>query len=88
MALSKQTIRSNMHIVVDGREISKEELILISEGWNENQEIFFRKMLKQGGHFRLKGIKYEVDVDYNPMMRSDGMADKGVKQIPGEDGRF
>lgn len=88
MALSKQTIRSNMHIVVDGREISKEELIIISEGWNENQEIFFRKMLKQGGHFRLKGIKYEVDIEYNPKMRSDGISDSGVKQIPGEDGRF
>lgn len=88
MALSKQSIRKNMNIIVDGREISKEELILISEGWSENQEIFFRKMLKQGGHFRLKGLKYEIDVDYNPMMRSDGMKDEGVKQIPGEDGRF
>tara|TARA_B100002019_G_scaffold261933_1_gene249053 strand:+ start:675 stop:941 length:267 start_codon:yes stop_codon:yes gene_type:complete len=88
MALSKQSIRKNMNIIVDGREISKEELILISEGWSENQEIFFRKMLKQGGHFRLKGLKFEIDIDYNPKMRSDGLTDEGVRQIPGEDGRF
>lgn len=88
MALSKQTIRANMHIVVEGKEISKEELVLISEGWTETQENFFRKMLKQGGHFRLKGLKYEVTIDYNPMMRSDGSKDEGVRIIPGEDGRF
>jgi len=88
MALSKQTIRSNMHIIVDGRKISKEELILISEGWNETQENFFRKMLKQGGHFKLKGLKYEVSLDYNPNLRSDGNKDMGAQQIPGEDARF
>lgn len=88
MALSKQTIRANMHIIVDGKKISKEELIEISEGWNDTQENFFRKMLKQGGHFKLKGVKYEVTIGYNPFMRSDGSTDVGVKQIPGEDGRF
>lgn len=88
MALSKQTIRSNMHIIVDGREISKEELILISEGWSEIQENLFRKMLKQGGHFKLNGLKYEVTLDYNPNLRSDGNKDMGAQKIPGEDARF
>lgn len=88
MALSKQSIRKGMHITVNGDKISKEELILISEEWNDVQETFFRKMLKQGGHFRLKGVKYEIDLDYNPLMRSDGNKDEGVKTIPGEDGRF
>ena len=55
MALKKQSIRKGMHITVNGDEISKDELILISEEWSEVQENFFRKMLKQGGHFRLKG---------------------------------
>ena len=53
MALKKQSIRKNMTILVEGREILKEELILISEGWNLTQESFFRKMLKQGGSFKL-----------------------------------
>lgn len=88
MALSKQSIRKGMHITANGAEISKDELILISEEWTEVQENFFRKMLKQGGHFRLKGVKYEIDLDYNPLMRSDGSKDSGVIQIPGEDSRF
>ncbi len=88
MALKKQSIRKNMHIIANGSIISKEELILISEEWSEVQEQFFRKMLKQGGHFRLKGVKYEVSVARDDRTRSDGTKDSGVIQIPGEDGKF
>ena len=34
MALKKQSIRKNMLILVNGHNISKEELILISESWS------------------------------------------------------
>ena len=88
MALKKQSIRKNMTILVEGKEILKEELILISEGWNLTQESFFRKMLKQGGAFKVNGIKYEISLKRDNKMRSDGTKDSGVKQIPGEDGKF
>ena len=88
MALKKQSIRKNMYITVNGNSISKDELILISEGWNDTQENFFRKMLKQGGHFRLKGVKYTIDLAESDDKRSDGSRDKGVQQMPGEDSRF
>ena len=88
MALSKQSIRKGMHITANGDEISKDELILISEEWTEIQEKFFRKMLKQGGHFRLKGIKYTVELSKADNLRSDGSRDSGVIQIPGEDSKF
>ena len=88
MALKKQSIRKNMTILVEGREILKEELILISEGWNLTQESFFRKMLKQGGSFKINGIKYEISLKRDDRYRSDGTKDSGVKKIPGEDGKF
>ena len=88
MALSKQSIRKSMHITSNGDEIHKDELILISEDWTEVQENFFRKMLKQGGHFRLKGVKYIVELDRSADTRSDGSRDSGVIQIPGEDSKF
>ena len=88
MALKKQSIRKNMYITVNGNSISKDELILISEGWNDTQENFFRKMLKQGGHFRLKGVKYTIDLAESDDKRYDGSRDSGIKQIPGEDSRF
>ena len=45
-------------------------------------------MLKQGGSFKLNGTKYEISLERNSKMRSDGTRDTGVKQIPGEDGKF
>ena len=88
MALKKQSIRKGMSIIANGDPISKDELILISENWNEIQELFFRKMLKQGGHFKLGGVKYEVTLDRDSRTRSDGTKDSGVIQIPGEDSKF
>ena len=88
MALSRQSIRKGMHIIANGDVISKDELILISEEWSEIQENFFRKMLKQGGHFKLKGVKYEVNIERDYRTRSDGTKDSGVITIHGEDSRF
>jgi hypothetical protein len=88
MALKKQSIRKNMHIIVDGKELSKDNLITLSEEWTEVQENFFRKMLKQGGHFRLKGRKFIIELAEADNKRSDGSKDGGIIQIPGEDGKF
>ena len=88
MALSKQSIRKGMYITANGDKISKDELILISEEWTEVQENFFRKMLKQGGHFKLKGVKYIIELEGAINLRADGNKDSGVIQIPGEDSRF
>ena len=88
MPLKKHSIRKNMHIIVDGKNLSKDDLISLSEEWSEVQENFFRKMLKQGGHFRLKGRKFIVELSEADNKRSDGSKDGGVVQIPGEDSRF
>jgi hypothetical protein len=88
MALKKQSIRKHMTIHVNGSIIPKEELILISESWNEKQESFFRKMLKQGGSFKLNGVKYEINLERDSKTRSDGTKDSGIIIIPGEDGKF
>ena len=88
MALKKQSIRKNMHITVDGKELPKDDLIALSEEWSEIQENFFRKMLKQGGHFKLKGRKFIVELAEADNKRSDGSKDGGIIQVPGEDGKF
>ena len=88
MTLKKQSIRSNMTILVDRNVISKEELITMSTLWTESQEKFFRKMLKQGGKFKINGVPFEVQLEQDNRLRSDYTKDSGVKKIPGEDGRF
>ena len=87
MALSKQSIRKGMHILANGAEVSKDELILISEEWSEIQENFFRKMLKQGGRFKVKGVSYEI-TPIEKVLTSRGEKDGGIIQLPGEDSRF
>ena len=51
MTLKKQSIRSTAKISINGKVATKEELIQMSEGWSEDQENFFKKMLQQGGTF-------------------------------------
>ena len=87
MALKKQSIRKNMTILVDRNVISKDELITMSTLWTESQEKFFRKMLKQGGKFKINGVPFEVQLEHDSKTRSDYTKDSGIIKIPG-DGRF
>jgi hypothetical protein len=63
---------------------SKEELIEISESWTANQEIFFRKMLQQGGQFSVQGRKYTVESRTKDNLDSNGNPPRTVPLMPGE----
>ena len=84
MALKKQSIRSNQSITVNGEPISKEELITRSEEWSEIQENFFRKMLKQGGTFKVAGVKYKIEIEERNDLDSNRQAPVNLPPIPGE----
>jgi len=84
MALKKQSIRSNQLITENGEPVSKEELISRSEEWSEIQESFFRKMLKQGGSFKVAGIKYNVSLVERNDLDSNGNKPVKVPPLPGE----
>ena len=87
MALSKQSLRKGVHVMMNGKLATKEELIILSESWSEKREVFFRKMLQQGGKFKFNGIEFEIKIRAKLSERSDGSIDGGVVQIPG-DSRF
>ena len=84
MTLKKQSIRSNQLITENGEPVSKEELIARSEKWSEIQENFFRKMLKQGGSFKVAGIKYNVSLVERNDLDSNGNKPVKVPPLPGE----
>ena len=84
MTLKKQSIRSNQLITENGEPVSKEELISRSEEWSEVQENFFRKMLKQGGSFKVAGIKYKVQLIERNDLDSNGNKPIKVPPLPGE----
>jgi hypothetical protein len=83
MALKKQSIRQGVHVLIDGVKASKEELITLSETWTEKKEVFFRKMLQQGGNFKMDGKEFVVKIREHLQLRSDGTKDGGVVIIPG-----
>ena len=84
MTLKKQSIRSKHHITVEGKPISKDELISRSENWSEIQENFFRKMLKQGGTFKVAGVKYKIELDERNDLDSNGNRPVNLPPLPGE----
>jgi|TARA_R100000482_G_scaffold2658_1_gene1041 hypothetical protein len=83
MALKKQSIRQGVHVLVNGVHATKEELITLSETWTEKKEVFFRKMLQQGGKFRMDNTEFIIKIRENIKMRSDSSIDGGIKSIPG-----
>jgi len=84
MTLKKQSIRSNQLITENGEPVSKEELITRSKEWSEIQENFFRKMLKQGGSFKVAGIKYKVELIERNDLDSNGNKPVNLPPLPGE----
>ncbi len=83
MALSKQVLRKGVHVMVNDKLATKEELIKMSESWSEKREVFFRKMLQQGGKFKFDGIQFDIRIRER-ILNSLGEEDGGVTQIPGE----
>ena len=87
MALTKQALRQGVHVMVNEQLATKEELIEMSQDWSEKREVFFRKMLQQGGKFKFDGMNFEVKLRER-ILNSEGEIDAGVVKLPGEDAKF
>ena len=83
MALTKQSLRKGVHVLVNDKLATKEELIEMSQEWSEKREVFFRKMLQQGGKFKFDGIQFDIRIRER-ILNSLGEEDGGVVQIPGD----
>jgi hypothetical protein len=71
--LKKQSIRSNHKIYLNKSEepSEKDEIIALSEFWNEREEFIFRKLLKQGGSITLQGVHFKVVVQEKMLRLKD-----------------
>ena len=87
MALTPQSIRSNVQIKMNGEHVRKDIIINLSLGWNEKQNSYFRKMLQQGGALKINGDKFEIEIQ-ETIVNSRGDKDGGIITIPGIDERF
>jgi hypothetical protein len=81
MALKGQSIRKGVDIYLNGKLVEKQVVLDLSETWTESQENFFKKMIKQGGSFKINGNSFETKPP-EPLLTSKGEKDSGVIVYP------
>jgi len=80
MALTPQSIRKGTTISFNGIEVTKEQVIQASKGWDEKQIEFFKKMLKQGGQFKINGTLISTKPT-ETLLTSRGEKEGGIQQV-------
>ena len=58
--MKPQSIRKGITIKFDGQIVDKPTVIKASEEWSINHEALFKKLLKQGGSFKINGVVVSV----------------------------
>jgi len=84
MALKGQSIRNGVTITVNGVKAEKQLIIKLSESWDESQEKFFKKMLKQGGRCKVNGNVFEIVIKERTDIDSKGNRPVNLPPVPGE----
>jgi len=84
MALKGQSIRNGVTIILNDIKAEKSEVILLSEEFTSSQEIFFKKMLQQGGRFKINNNIFEVIIKERNDIDSKGNKPVNLPPIPGE----
>jgi hypothetical protein len=87
MTLKPQSIRKGVTIILNGKEVEKQEIIDLSTTWSESQINFFKKMLKQGGDTKINGATINIII-VEKMVTSRGEKDTGTIVYPGLDAKF
>ena len=87
MSLKPQSIRRDTTVYLNDELVEKAIIIELSESWSEREEKLFRKMLQQGGKFKLQGNSFRIAKEQK-MVNSKGVKDEGIIQIPGLDTKF
>jgi len=86
--LKPQSIRKGVTIFINNKEmVEKQEILDLSKDWNVGQEIYFKKMLQQGGERKFNNSLIRV-IPKDVMVTSKGEKDTGIIVAPGADTRF
>ena len=81
MPLTPQSIRKSVSIYLNGELVEKQIVLELSKDWSEAQINFFKKMIKQGGSFKIQGNTFET-IPPEPLLTSRGERDTGVIVYP------
>lgn len=87
MPLKPQSIRKGVTIILNDKIVDKQEVITLSDDWNESQITFFKKLLQQGGDTKINGNLFRI-IPSEKVVNSNGEKDQGIIVFPGSDVRF
>lgn len=82
MSIKLVSVTKTSSIRVNGELISRERVVQLSHDWSERDITLFKKIVKQGGTVRIKGVKYEITPG-EKITTSKGWADAGAAPMPG-----
>ncbi len=77
--LSKQSIRKEHSVFINRKELTKDEIIEISQEFTDIEEQRFRKMLKQGGIITIQNNEFEIKRTENKYRNSKGEFEVAAK---------
>ena len=78
--ITPQSIRKGITIKFDGIVVDKPTILKASEEWSTNHETLFKKLLKQGGSFKINGIVVSITPE-EKTFNSKGETDGGVQKV-------
>jgi hypothetical protein len=81
MPLTPQSIRKTVSIYLNGELVEKQIVLELSKDWSEAQINFFKKMIKQGGSFKINKNSFETKPP-EPQLTSRGEKDTGIIVYP------
>jgi translation elongation factor P/translation initiation factor 5A len=76
--ISPQSIRKGITIKFDGQIVDKPTVLKASEEWSANHEALFKKLLKQGGSFKINGTLVSV----TPEEKTFNSKGESTKNLP------
>ena len=83
MPIKKVSVTKTSQFIVEGEGIvDRERIVTLSADWTERDITLFKKIAKQGGTCKIKGVKYIITPG-EKITTSSGFKDAGVTVMPG-----
>ena len=82
MPIKLASVKKTSKIYVEGKLVTRERVVTLSEDWTERDITLFKKIVNQGGECKLQGIKFRI-VPGEGVTTSKGFRDEGASPMHG-----
>jgi hypothetical protein len=82
MELKKVNITKSTKVTADGYDITREQIIKLSEDWSDTHISIFKKVVRQGGRVTIKNIDF-ICTPLGKITNSQNQKDGGAPKMYG-----